>query len=142
MPNKEQVTSQKEIMVMNATIGSDTTTAGSIIDTADFDGGLYLSMLAQAYTDGDYALIIHDGDDSALSDAALVDSSQLVYGTLPSLGAATAALGQLLREGVIATKRYVRPSIVSTNFSSGGAQIVIMATLGAELMPVPQPADT
>lgn len=140
MPVQEQVTKQKVINALEPqAITSDTTTTGAIIDTADFDSGLYFSMLCYAYTDGTYTMKIEDGDDSGLSDAADVATAQLVYGTLPALTAADSEGDVMTKEGVHSTKRYVRVSIVSTSTTSG-ASLAVVAVAGTELYPTAQDA--
>ena len=138
MPTKEQVTMQKVIKALESQIiGSNTTTTGAIIDTADFDMGLYFAMDVSAWTDGTFTLKIEDGDDSGLSDAADVATAQLVYGTLPALGASLAEGAVMPKEGVHSTKRYVRVSIVSTAVTTG-ATVAVYAVLGAEMLKQPQ----
>jgi hypothetical protein len=138
MPTREQATMQKVIKALEPqAISSDTTTTGAIIDTADFDGGVYFAVDVYAYTDGTYVLKIEDGDDSGLSDAADVATAQLVYGSLPSLTAAIAEGGVLAKEGVHSTKRYLRASIVSTSTATG-ASLQVIAVLGAEVLKTAQ----
>jgi hypothetical protein len=138
MPVREMVT--KEV-VMNALevqeIASNTTTVGAIIDTRDYDLGVYFAMFCSAYTDGTYTLKIEHGDDSGLSDAADVPADALVYGTLPALTALTAEGGRLAKEGVFGTKRFLRASIVSTLVTTGADLSVIMVK-AAELCPTDQ----
>ena len=137
MPVREQATSQKVQLAMQAAISSDTTTVGGIIDTADLDAGLYFAMSAPVYTDGTYTMKIEDGDNSSLTDAADVATTQLVYGTLPALSAITADLDVMPKEGVHSTKRYVRISIVSTSVTTG-ATINVVAIGGVEVLPSSQ----
>ena len=80
---------------------------------------------------------IEEGDDAALSDAAAVDSTQLVYGSLPILTTGTTSGSAWFKEGVHSTKRYVRASIDSTATSSG-ATISMVAILDAELIKTSQ----
>ena len=118
-------------------IVSNTTTVGAIFDTRNYDLGIYFALQLIAWTDGAFALLIEHGDDGALGDAAEVDAAMLVYGTLPSLGAAIAEGAELPAEGVHSTKRYVRASIVSTGVTSGAfAQVLIVKD--AEMMKVEQ----
>ena len=138
MPVKEQATKQVVLMgLVPVAIGSNTTTAGTIVDTKDYDLGVYFVPFITAWTDGTFTLKIEDGDDSALSDAAVLASTQLVYGTLPALGAADVVGESLAKEGVHSTKRYVRASIVSTGVTSG-ATVGIIVVNGAELCPTAQ----
>lgn len=130
-----------EQIVINAldpqTIATDTTTAGAIIDCADYDNGIYFALLVSNYTDGTYTLKIEDGDDSGLSDAADVPTAQLVYGALPALSAAVAEGGGASKEGVFSTKRYVRASVVSTSTTTG-ATVQVIGIVNPELGATPQ----
>jgi hypothetical protein len=138
MPVQEQATKQVVIMALvPVAIGSNTTTTGTIIDTADFDLGVYFVPFITAWTDGTFTLKIEDGDNSGLSDAAVVSSDQLVYKSLPALAAADVVGSTLSKEGVHSTKRYVRASIVSTGVTTG-ATVGIIAINGAELCPTAQ----
>jgi hypothetical protein len=97
-----------------ATIATDTTTAGSIIDMQDFESLTFL-LRASTYTDGTYTPLIEDGDDSGLSDAAAVADAFLI-GT--EADAALSAAGES-RIGYVGKKRYVRLSYVSTSTTTG-----------------------
>ena len=135
MPTHEQATSQVVIDALESqVIGSNTTTEGAIIDTADFDMGLYFAINCKSYTDGTFTLKLEDGDDSGLSDAAVLDVTQLVFGTLPAITAAIVEGGVLEKEGVHSTKRYVRASLVSTSVTTG-ATLTIVAVAGVEVGP-------
>ena len=137
MPTREHVTHQETRLAMEATITTDTTTEGAIFDTANYDAGVYFALAATAWTDGLYTLKLEHGDNAALSDAAVVPTANLVYGSLPALGAAIADGAAYEREGVIGTKRYVRASIVSTATTSG-ATISVICLKDAELIPTDQ----
>lgn len=97
-------------------IATDTTTNGEIIDTQGFES-IDFHFLSGTITDGAYALVIQDGDESDLSDAANVDS-ELVLGDLTGFVAADD--NTVIRVGTVSKKRYVRASIVSTSTTSGG----------------------
>ena len=101
-----------------AAITTDTTTAGDIIDTQNFES---LEFLIQSgtLTDGAYAILIEDGNDSGLSDAAAVADAQLL-GTEVGAGFAAADDNKVSKIGYIGDKRYVRLSIVSTITTTGG----------------------
>ena len=107
-------------------IATNTTTVGNIIDSKGF-ASLTYSLVTGTVTDGDYALIIEDGDDSALSDAAVVSVTSLV-GALPAFDD-NADDNKALSVGYIGKKRYVRASLVSTNTASG-AVIGVVAIKG------------
>ena len=133
MPVKEHVTKQEINLALYAAITTDTTTAGEIIDTRDFNPGVYFTIAALVFTLGSFALKLEHGDADDLADAEDVPSNMLVYGSLPVLTAATAAGGKMAREGVFSTKRYLRASIVST----GGADGTILACCVKEAQSIP-----
>ena len=126
----------KSTLALIATVASDTTTNGFIIDTANFEIGLMFSVMAPSHTDGTYNFTIEHGEDSALSDAVALTSDFLI-GTLAGLEltAATVAGGKLNTIGVFGNKRYVRINSVSTAVTTG-AQIEVIATEIAENQPV------
>lgn len=113
-----------EIALDVAAIITDTTTVGNIIDTKDFEGLEFYAFLGD-WTDGAFALILEDGDDSGLSDAATVSADNTI-GVAASLGADNA----LTRIGYGGKKRFVRASIVSTSTSSGSDGVGAVAVLG------------
>lgn len=94
----------------NQEIVSDTTTVGNIIDSQGFES-LDFSIQAGTLTDGAQAVILEEGDDSGLSDAAAVDSSHII-GTLPSF--VDTEDDAVKHVGYVGKKRYVRLSVVST----------------------------
>jgi hypothetical protein len=108
-------------------IGSDTTTVGNIIDTAGYESLEFL-LWTKTVTDGDYAWKIEHGDDSGLSDAADVASTDLL-GVLTGFTADTDD-NKVNRVGYIGKKRYVRMSVVSTNTTTGVDAIGGIAILG------------
>ena len=130
-PVREQVTSQIILVAgINLALDGNETNAGQIVDTANFDLGLYFAALLTAWTDGDHTLLIQEGDESDLSDAATVDATKLV-GSLPVLGAIHANGDVVQCVGVHSTKRYVRASFVSTGVTTGAVG-TILAVKGAE----------
>jgi hypothetical protein len=96
-------------------ISSNTTTAGSIIDTSGFESVTFIQAIG-AYTDGTYTLLIEDGDDSGLSDAAAVADDFLI-GTEAATDLSAANSSSMI--GYNGKKRYVRASIVSTSVTTG-----------------------
>lgn len=120
-----------------AAISTDTTTNGTIIDTADYDAGVMFEVFCTAYTDGTYTPLIEEGDDSGLSDASAVADANLI-GTEAgaALSAATVGGGVLNTIGVFGTKRYLRLSFVSTSTSTG-ATVGANAIVAPEVIPSP-----
>jgi hypothetical protein len=99
----------------SATIGSDTTTNGVIVDTAGFEA-LTFSVQSGAITDGAYTVTMAHSDASDLSGSEAVPADEV----LGSIAFALAEDNVAKRIGYIGKKRYVRISIVSTGTTSGG----------------------
>lgn len=116
---------QSAIALAVQNIISDTTTVGAIIDTAGFES---LEFLIQSgtVTDGVYDFVLEEGDDSGLSDAAVVPAADI-------LGSLTGFIltddDTAKRVGSIGKKRYQRLSIVSTGTTSGGTNFTAQAVL-------------
>lgn len=118
----------KELVAVDfAAIASSTTTVGNIIDTLAFESATFIQALG-AYTDGNYTLLIEDGDDSGLSDAAAVADDFLI-GT--ELATVLSAANGISRIGYVGKKRYVRASIVSDTVTTGVASAGVIAILGS-----------
>lgn len=114
-----------EVALDVQTIASDTTTVGNIIDSKGYES-VDFAVIAGTLADGVQTIIIEDGDDSGLSDAAAVDASFLI-GSLPAFAAT--ADDTVEHFGYVGKKRYVRLSNVSTGTTSS-AVIGAVATLG------------
>lgn len=110
-----------------AAISSSTTTVGNIIDTAGFESCTFIQAIG-TLTDGTYTLLIEDGDDSGLSDAANVADDFLV-GTEAST--VLSASDTNSRIGYVGKKRYVRASIVSATVTTGVAAAGVVTVLGS-----------
>lgn len=110
-------------------IASDTTTAGIIIDTQGFEAVEFV-LQTGVLTDGDYALLIEDGDDSGLSDAAAVADIFLLGTEAGASFDADTDDNKAGKIGYVGPKRYVRMSVVSTNFAATGALVAGTAILG------------
>jgi len=109
-----------------AAISTNTTTVGNIIDTNGYES---LEFLIQSgnITDGAYALLLEEGDDSGLSDAAAVAADEIL-GALTGFVAADD--NAVKRVGSIGKKRYQRLSIVSTGVTTGVNFMSAVAVLG------------
>lgn len=122
---------QKAALNLQA-ITTNTTTVGAIIDTAGFESLTY-TIQAKTITDGTYDIVLEEGDDSGLSDAAVVPTDQ-VLDALPQFVAADD--NAVKRVGDIGKKRYHRLSIVSTGVTTGVDSIGAVGVLGhAKVMP-------
>ena len=122
-------------LAQKATISSDTTTAGTAFDMANYDPGYMFFIKATAYTDGTYTLNLQDSPDNSVWTAVPAKKLILPEGAAPALTEVTAAGDQLQRIGAFSTDRYVRASVVSTSTTSGAAIEVYMVKKG-ELKPV------
>lgn len=132
---------KNDIKVANAldiqTISSDTTTAGDIIDLQGFNACTF-AFQTGTVTDGDYTVLIEEGDDSGLSDAAAVADADLIGTEAGASFSADTDDNVVGTVGYRGDKRYVRLSIVSTNTTSG-AVVGATALLGhAHEAPVSQ----
>lgn len=130
---------RNEIAVDIQAITTDTTTVGNIINAADFDHGVNFTFVSGVVTDGDYDVLIEDGDDPALSDAAAVADAQLIgqdptSATAPEAQAQISASDEIKKIGYVGAKAFVRMSIVSTSTSSGGTMGSIVEKI-PEIMP-------
>ncbi|MEA4805091.1 hypothetical protein [Acetobacterium wieringae] len=114
---------KNNIKVSNAlniqAIASNTTTAGAIIDTKGFDSLTFVFQTG-TITDGDYTLLIHEGDNSGLSDAAAVADADLLGTEALASFTADTDDNKVSKIGYRGNKRYVRLSVVSTNVTTGG----------------------
>lgn len=116
-----------EVALDTQLIATDTTTVGNIID---MKGKLAIdfAITSGILTDGDYTVILEEGDDSGLSDAAVIPTDHL----LGAQGPAGVALPKfeltdddtVFRVGFFKNKRFARLSLLSDNTTVGG-------TLGA-----------
>ncbi len=124
MATQDRLSFQK---VLNAfdiqAIGTDTTTNGDVIDTQGYEAVSFFFQTG-TITDGDYTVLIQEGDESDLSDAsAVADADLLPAGTGQEADAsfdADTGDNQVSKIGYRGTKRYVRFNVVSTNTSTGG----------------------
>lgn len=107
-------------------ITTNTTTVGAIIDTAGFES-LEFAITSGTITDGAYALLLEEGDDPGLSDAAAVPADN-VLGSL--VGFVAADDDTVKRVGSIGKKRFHRLSVVSTGTTTGGTNFTATAIKG------------
>lgn len=123
----------QKIALNAAAITTSTTTVGAIIDLQGYDACEFLVQLG-VRTDGTYTVLLEEGNDSGLSDAAVVAAANRL-GSLPVLNASntTGRVGYL-----VGAFRYVRLSLVSATVTSGVAAAAALAVLSnADLMATP-----
>lgn len=112
-----------------ATIGSDTTTNGNIIDTQGYESLTFLFHVGTV-TDGDYTPLIQEGDDSGLSDAAAVADADLIGTEAGAAFTDDTDDNATSKIGYAGDKRYVRFNVVSTNTTTGATSVGATAVLG------------
>jgi hypothetical protein len=115
-----------EVALDAAAISTNTTTVGNIIDTKGFES-IEFHVISGTITDGTYTLVLEEGDDSGLSDAAVVPADE-VLGVLTGFVAADD--DATLRVGSIGKKRFQRLSILSAGTSTGVDFMAAVAVLG------------
>ena len=130
MPEKDIHNDLKMAVALAAqVIASDTTTVGEIIDNQEAES-LEFVFQTGVLTDGDYALLIEHGDAANLSDAAAVPDTELLGTEAGASFTADTDDKKTGKIGYVGSKRYVRASIVSTNFAATGALVAVLAILG------------
>jgi hypothetical protein len=116
---------------VNALSPSDTPrtadTAGAIIDTTGYERAVF-AIRSKTCTDGTFTAKLEEGDDPALSDAALVPSTRL-NGTLPVFTSTDSNKVQTV-EIIKFRKKYARLTMVETVAATTGQVLDAMVTLG------------
>jgi hypothetical protein len=109
--------------------GSDTAKVSSIIDVANRDSlEFIIATGALADSNATFTVLVEDGDNSALSDAAAVDDAFLL-GTEAGASFQFDDDSEVRKIGYIGPKRYVRLTITPAN-NTGAWDIAVVAALG------------
>ncbi len=129
MPAYDEVTKTKSSVAIGPTDGAGITVGpevGSIIDTKDFES---LTWVVQAgtITTGTFTVVLEEGDDSGLSDAAVVAAAEVLSatgatGSLPALTGAQS--DSTVSVGVVGKKRFQRLSLLGSNTPLGDLNAV------------------
>ena len=119
---------------------SNAAIVSQIIDTANFDSLTFLiSIGANTDTDALFAVLIEDGENSGLSDAAAVDDKFLL-GTEALAGFRFDDDNETRKIGYIGSKRYVRLTITPSLNDAGNIFVSATAVLGhPRNVPTPNP---
>jgi len=134
MAIKDNVSRNEVTFAMFKAYSSDNDN-GEIIDTADFDMGIFFSFVKSAFSSGVVSISFEEGDDSGLSDATTVPDEKLI-GDAIVLDTAVTSLGDTLQSiGMFSTKRYVR-AVGDGTTGSGIMTVMATVTKGAEIVPV------
>lgn len=137
MPRSEITTKTKPVIGLNIqAITTNTTTTGSAVDTADFNGGVNIVFQAGTLTDGTYTPYITECDTSGGSYTA-VDDNDLVAedpsntsAVAPEAQAALTASNTVSKIGYVGYKRYIKVALVSTSVTSGGTLGAVVSKIG------------
>jgi hypothetical protein len=131
MAIKEVATKQIVLYALeNQTISTGATT-GAIIDTKDYDNGIYFAIIVTDWTAGGATLTLYDGDDSGLSDAAIIPDAQLIYDAPTVDTAATVEGATVAKLGCFGNKRYVRPTV--TGDGTANLDVVVVGIVNPEI---------
>lgn len=136
MPKAEITTKTKPVIGLNIqAITTNTTTAGSAVDTADFNGGVNIVFQAGTLTDGTYTPYITESDDNvtytAVADEYLVAQDPSNVGALaPEAQAALTVSNTVSKIGYVGYKRYIKAALVSTGVTSGGTLGAVVSKIG------------
>jgi len=108
----------------------NTAKVSEIIDTKGFDGLLFaIATGVLADVDATFTVLVEDGDDAALADAAAVEDKYL-HGTEAGASFTFAADNATKKIGYRGIKRYVRLTVTPAN-NTGVWDIGAVAILGA-----------
>jgi hypothetical protein len=141
MPRKEITTTiDHDIALTSQSITTSTTTAGTAIDTAGFNGGVNFNFAIGTRTDGTYTPLIEESDDSG-SGFTAVDDIYLVKqdpssDTAPEAQAALTVSNTTSKVGYVGYKRYVKASIVSSGVTSGTTGAIVLVDKLGDFNPV------
>ncbi|MCA3254937.1 MAG: hypothetical protein INF91_04880 [Alphaproteobacteria bacterium] len=112
-----------------ASVADNTPAVSAIIDTRGYDSLTFvLGIGAVGDADATFAVLVEDGDQANLADAAAVDDSELL-GTEAAAGFRFDDDNETRKIGYIGHKRYVRLTITPTGNASA-ALISVLALLG------------
>jgi hypothetical protein len=102
-----------------AQTNSDTARVSTILDTQGFEANELL-LINGTNTDADatFAVLLEEGDNSALSDNAAVADADLI-GTEAGASFTFAADNKCIKLGYKGTKRYIRATVTPTGNNSG-----------------------
>jgi hypothetical protein len=114
-------------------ISTDTTTNGEIIDLQVFDSATFI-IQSGSLTDGTYTPLVHEGNESDLSDAGAVADADLI-GTEAAAAFSATDDNKSKRIGYVGGKRYIRLSLVSASTSTGGTLSAVAVLSDADIRP-------
>lgn len=111
------------------TVADNTAIVSAIVDLQGADSGTFIigtGTLADA--DATFTVLVEDGDDSALADAAAVADTYLL-GTEADAGFTFAEDGAARKIGYVGPKRYIRCTVTPAN-NTGSAPVAVLGIRG------------
>lgn len=116
---------KKEIFFRLQAITTNTVTIGEIVDTATLES-VEIVMIGGIRTDGEYELILKEGNDPGLSDSQLV-TDEFIIGKLSDM--VIVASNHISSIGYIGHKRFILAEIRSINTTTGigGLTLAVIA---------------
>ena len=125
MPTRDNLSDQRTVLRFNQDItadGNHVSTLIGVIDSADYDMGIFFSAGIVEFTDGVFEIQVQESDENNAG-FNLIPPEKLL-GSFPVLTALTAEGGQLGEFGVVGTKRYLKVLIAATGVTSGARLVV------------------
>ena len=124
----------KAIRAFGATITSNTTTQGTIIDTTGYES-LEFVIVSNQLADGNYVPQIQESDDAALTGATTVAAGDLL-GTAAAATFVATDDNVAKKIGYRGNRRYVRLNLVSTSVTTGGPLAAVAILSHARNVPL------
>lgn len=122
-------------LAFNQAITSATTTAASfVLDTSNYDGGVFFAFSAPVWASGTFTPKLEHSDDLGMAGAVDIPAANIIGSVAnATLSAETVEGVAVPTLGVVGVKKYVRVSIVSTG--TVDATIVVPLVKKPELLP-------
>jgi hypothetical protein len=115
---------------------ANNSTAGTILDTADYDSGIMFCFAVPDYGDGTYSINMYESDDKSMTTEALIPDEKLIGSISDLVFTSVTNQGDPVKTlGIVGTKRYVRPVITSTSVATG-ATLFISINKVHEILPI------
>lgn len=129
---------EKQLFPPKAAVTDNTAQVSNIIDLAACSMAL-LALTTGNLTDADatFAVLLEEGDDSALADAATVDAADMI-GTAALAGFTFADDNKCRKLGYIGSKRYIRMTVTPSN-NTGNLFLAGIALLAKKTMATANP---
>lgn len=132
MSNRDLTSNVTSKLAQSATISTNTTTNGTGVDTARGVMGVGFVATCTAFSAGTFNVVLEDSDDNITFGA--IGASQLIGSPATITAGDVIGTGTLKKIGAFGTKRYVRPTIVSTG-ASGSNIFVVVAQQEMDIKP-------